>query len=368
MRPFSLLIKPAGPDCNIDCKYCFYSCKSEYFADSKHRMSDEVLETLIKDYLSLGFAQNSFAWQGGEPTLMGLDFYKRVVQLQEKYCGDSQIVSNSLQTNAILLDEQWCEFLSETNWLLGISLDGPEKYHDHYRKNFASEGTYQSVFDATELCRKHHVEFNILTLLNDRNVDSPDELFDYFVENKFKYLQFIPCVEVDPENGEIRDFSITPKQYGEFLCKIFDRWYAHGPEKISIRIIDSLMNKIVRGVHTNCSFGRSCSDYIVVEHNGDAFCCDFFVDEEFRLGNISQTPIEALAGGEIKREFAAKKNQLGNKCFLCRYCDLCRGGCPKERLILGDDYKQPSYLCQAYKMFFEHAMPRLYQLSASVMP
>lgn len=327
-------------------------------------MSEQVLEKLISSYLGLKLAANNFAWQGGEPTLMGLDFYKKVIELQQKYGCDGQVVSNALQTNGILLDDRWCEFLKKYNFLVGISLDGPKDYHDFYRLDHAGNGTFDKVTAAMENCRKGRVEFNILVLLNAKNVVAPDELFDFFTGLKIKYLQFVPCVEKDPATGEIADFSITPEQYGRFLCRLFDRWYDYGPEKLSIRIVDSIMNYLVYGRHTNCTFNRKCDDYIVIEHNGDAFCCDFFVDQQYHLGNLLDRPIEELFQSENKRQFAKQKNKIHNKCLICRYSDICRGGCLKNRIVTNDNFKNPSYFCQAYKRFFDHSLPRLSQLAA----
>jgi len=224
MRPFTLLIKPTGPDCNIACKYCFYSGKTELFGRSKHRMSDEVLDKLVNSYLRLRFDISSFAWQGGEPTLMGLDFYKKVVELQQACGGDGQLVTNALQTNGILLDEKWCSFLAQYKFLVGISCDGPKEYHDYYRRTLSGEGTFDKVMAGIENCRKHKVEFNVLVLVSAGNVEAADEIFDFFKELKIKYLQFVQCVEQDPVTGQIAGFSITARQYGEFLCRIFENW------------------------------------------------------------------------------------------------------------------------------------------------
>jgi uncharacterized protein len=329
-------------------------------------MSNEVLDRMIKDYLALGFRVSSFAWQGGEPTLMGPDFYKKVVELQKKHGRDGQVVSNALQTNGILLDEKWCEFLSEYKFLVGISLDGPKQYHDFYRLDKAGNGTFDRVMATIENCRKHRVKFNILVLLNDKNVGVPDELFDFFVNQETRYLQFIPCVEKDPFTGNIADFSITSKQYGNFLRRIFDRWYEYGPEKLSIRIVDSVLNYIIHGIHTNCTFARRCNDYIVIEYNGDAFCCDFFVNNQYRLGNVLQSPIEELFKSETKNHFSGHKTNIHNKCLICRHSDICRGGCLKDRIAASNVFINPSYFCQAYKEFFDHAMPRLQQLAARI--
>ena len=366
-KPFTLLIKPAGPDCNMACRYCFYACKSEMFDGPAHRMSDGVLEHLVESYLECGFEQSGFAWQGGEPTLMGLDFYKRLVQLQKQYGKPGQIISNALQTNGILLDDAWCSFLAEYKFLTGISLDGPKEYHDHYRKDHAGNGTFDRVMAGIEACRRNNAEYNILVLLNRINVQHPDELFDFFIENGVHFLQFVPCVEQAEDNPQkAAPYSITPKEYGSFMSRIFDRWLDYGVQKLSVRLFDTLLSFLLGGPHTECTFGRQCADYIVIEHNGDAFCCDFYVTGDSRLGNIMETPIEQLAGGETKRKFNRRKMEIDNKCLVCRYLDICRGGCPKDRAMLTGTHKAPSYFCEGYKIFFDHALPRLRAIAQNV--
>lgn len=360
VKPFTLLIKPAGPDCNIACRYCFYTCKADFFGGNVHRMSDEILEQLVKSYLKLGFDRNHFAWQGGEPTLMGLDFYKRAVELQKQYAEPDRIVTNALQTNGILLDEKWCQFLTEHHFLCGISLDGPKEYHDVYRKDRAGNGTFERVMNGIKNCDKCNTQFNILVLLNNVNVRYPDELFDFYTGMGIEYLQFVPCVEKSPDDPQkAAPFSITPSEYGQFLCRLFDRWMDYGIKQLSIRLFDTMLSFLMGALHTECTFARRCADYIVIEHNGDAYCCDFYVTNETKLGNIMNTPVEKLANSQLKREFAHKKMEIDNKCLICRYLDLCRGGCPKNRAALADTHKAPSYFCESYKMFFAHALPRL---------
>ena len=325
-------------------------------------MSETVLEAMVRDYLGLGFSVNNFAWQGGEPTLMGLDFFRRVTELQQQYGQDGQAVGNALQTNGVLLDSKWCQFLHEYKFLLGISLDGPQHLHDYYRRTRGGQGTYEQVMTGIVHCRAHRVEFNILVLLNDRNVAAPDELFDFFVEQEFLFLQFIPCVERDPQTNRPTEFSITPQQYGDFLCRLFDRWMEYGPDKLSIRLFDSVMSYYVNGRHSNCTFGPRCDDYVVVEHNGEVFCCDFYVEDKWCLGNLLEKPVGELYGGERKREFARRKSIVSNKCFVCRYFPVCRGGCPRDRMVLGGDVKTLNYYCAGYKQFFDHASTMLRQL------
>ncbi|MHC4394966.1 MAG: anaerobic sulfatase maturase [Planctomycetota bacterium] len=364
MQPFTLLIKPSGSDCNLDCKYCFYKDRVPQVGQGKQRMNNKVLEKLIKDYLQLGFPVSGFAWQGGEPTLMGLDFYKKVVELQKKYGSAGQQVSNALQTNAILLDEKWCRFLHNNKFLAGISIDGPKEFHDYYRIDHSGRGTFDKVIRAIQACKEYKVEFNTLTLLNNKNVEHPDRLFDFFIENGIRYLQFIPCIETDPATGRIADFSVTPQQYGQFLCRTFDRWYDYGPAKLSIRDFDSTLSYCLSGKHTICTFDKQCSQYIVVEHTGDCFCCDFFVEPKWQLGNIFQTPIKKLAAGSKKRAFARAKQNLCNKCLLCRALDFCRSGCMKDRL--DPNRGQESYFCESYRRFFDYAMPRFMQIAAKI--
>jgi len=367
MQPFTLLIKPSGSDCNVDCEYCFYKARAPQVGQGRQRMSLEVLEKLVKDYMQLRFALAGFAWQGGEPTLMGLDFYEKTVELQKKYGVPGQEVGNSLQTNAILLNDKWCRFLHENKFLVGVSIDGPKEFHDHYRLDHSGSGTFDRVMRAIESCKEHQVEFNTLTLINAKNVAHPEEVFDFLVGLGVKFLQFIPCVEVEPATGKIADFSITPEQYGEFLCRLFDRWYEHGPRNVSIRDFDSILSYYLTGRNTICTFDKQCSQYIVIEHTGDAFCCDFFVEPKWRLGNIFETPIEKLAASSMKRAFARAKQNLCNKCIVCRHLAVCRGGCMKDRVPFDkDNFGTESYFCEAYKRFFDHATPRFMQLAARI--
>ena len=368
MQPFTLLIKPSGSDCNIDCRYCFYKCRAPEIGQGRQRMSDEVLDKLVTDYMKLGFQMSGFAWQGGEPTLMGLDFYKKAVELQKAHGVAGQEVGNSLQTNAILLDDDaWCEFLRDSKFLVGVSIDGPKELHDRYRLDLGGHGTWERVMSAIERMKAFGVQYNTLSLVNNLTADHADEVFDFLIDLPMRYLQFIPCVEVDPETDEIADFSVTPQQYGDFMCRIFDRWVDFGPEKLSIRDFDSILTHCVGGRHTICTFDRQCSQYIVIEHAGDVYPCDFFVEPKWHLGNIFETPIETLAASAKKKTFARKKQNLCNKCLVCRHLAVCRGGCMKDRAPFDkNDYGRESYFCESYRQFFDYALPRFMQLAAQV--
>jgi len=366
MQPFTLLIKPSGSDCNLECKYCFYKNRAPEIGTGRQRMSEQTLQKLIQDYMKLQFPVAGFSWQGGEPMLMGLDFYKRAVELQKKYGSPGRTVSNALQTNAVLIDEKWCEFLHENQFLVGISIDGPKEFHDYYRIDHSGKGSFDKVVRAIEVCKKYEVEFNVLVLVNRKNADYPDKIFDFFVEKGINYLQFIPCVEKDPSTGQIADFSVTPKQLGRFLCRLFDRWYEYGPQKLSVRDFESILSFCLTGRHTICTFARECSQYIVVEHTGDCFPCDFFVEPKWKLGNIFETPIEKIARSEKKRAFARAKKNLTNKCLVCPHLDLCRGGCMKDKSVIDENWRCESYFCQAYKTFFDYTMPRFMSLAAEI--
>jgi len=367
MQPFDLLIKPSGSDCNLDCEYCFYKHRVPELGRGRQRMSEEVLDRLIKDYMQLDFPIAGFTWQGGEPTLMGIDFYRRVVELQKKYGRPGRQVGNALQTNAVLLNDEWCRFLHDNKFLLGVSIDGPKEFHDYYRLDHSGAGTFDKVIQAIEKCKEYKVEFNTLTLLNAKNVEHPDRIFDFLVGLGVKFMQFIPCMEFDPSTGKIADFSVTPQQYGEFLCRLFDLWYEYGPMNLSIRDFDSILSYYISGRHMICTYRRRCSQYIVIEHNGDAFCCDFFVNLDWRLGNIQETPIKELAANGKKQKFARTKQNLSNKCLLCSHLSVCRGGCLKDRTAFGkNDFNRESYFCQAYKRFFDYTKSRFIQLAAKI--
>jgi len=401
MQPFTLLIKPSGSDCNVACEYCFYRCRAAEIGQGRQRMSDEVLHRLVKDYMELRFPMSGFAWQGGEPTLMGLDFYRKAVEWQVKYGVSGQQVGNSLQTNAILLEDEWCRFLHDARFLVGISIDGPRELHDHYRLDLGGHGTWDRVMRAIDCCKRREVEFNTLTLVNNLTAEHPDEIFDFLLDLGVRYLQFIPCVEVDPQTGQIAAFSVSPEQYGRFLCRIFDRWLEVGPDKLSIRDFDSLLSYCIGGRHTICTFDRQCSQYVVIEHTGDVFPCDFFVEPQWRLGSILETPIQELAASAKKRVFARKKQNLCNKCLVCRHLAVCRGGCMKDRAPRGEDVppwrpagvlpgregqgqdalatedkgrmpsprdslSRESYFCESYQQFFDYALPRLMQVAAKI--
>lgn len=321
-------------------------------------MSDTTLETLIRDAMRAGIT--TFSWQGGEPTMMGLDFYKRVVELEIKHGLPGSTIANALQTNGVLLDSKWARFLAEYKFLIGLSIDGPKRLHDHYRKDSQGKGTFDRVMNAAKILRDNGVEFNVLTLLNDRNVREPDAIYDFLTANEISYMQFVPCVEPGGKN-QASTFSITPEDYGEFLVRVFDRWVEDFP-RISIRDFDDLLMRELSQKPGTCTVSDRCGSYVVVEHNGDVFACDFFVTTKWRLGNLLETPLKEIIASEKLEEFAQAKTELGPACKACAYLNKCYGGCQKHRIVIGGDPTGPSHFCKAYKRLYGHVatvMPRL---------
>lgn len=336
-------------------------------------MSDRVLDEMIRQAMEIGVT--TFSWQGGEPAMMGLDFYRKAVEAEIKYGSPGTVVANALQTNAVLLDRKWAEFLAEYRFLVGASIDGPARLHDHYRKDAGGRGTHARVMEATRILREHGVEVNALVLLNDRNVKEPDEVYNFLKDNEFYFMQFVPCVEpggasTDAEHGPATNprkrapasFSITPEDYGAFLVRVFDLWAADFPG-VSVRDFDDLLLRELGRPPGTCMVSDHCADYVVIEHNGDVFCCDFFVNAGWRLGNILETPLSEIVQSERLREFRQAKAKLGAKCAGCEYLGSCYGGCQKHRVVLGGETTDASYFCAAYKMLYKHALPKMPRLA-----
>ena len=355
----SVLVKPAGPDCNLRCNYCFYRQKAGLFTGKSHRMTDKVLETVIRDCMAMGC--NTFSWQGGEPTMLGLDFFRKVVELEMRHGLPGTSVANALQTNGTLLDAGWARFLAQYSFLVGLSIDGPARLHDHYRKDIHGKGTHKRIMTTAKLLRDHGVEFNVLVLLNDLNVKEPDAVYDFLKEQDIAFMQFVPCVEPGGK-GQPAPFSIAPEAYGEFLVRVFDRWVEDFPN-VSIRDFDDLLARELNRPPGTCTVSERCGSYVVIEHNGEVFTCDFFVTPKFRLGNMMETPLADLVHSERLEEFALAKAMLGEICQACPFLDRCFGGCQKHRIVLGGDPTDPSYFCKAYRRLFAHAAPQMPELA-----
>lgn len=365
-RNFTLLIKPASADCNLRCSYCFYLEKHSLYPDTNvHRMSDEVLERMISSYLATVQPAYSFGWQGGEPTIMGLDFFKKVTALQQKYGKPGSMVSNGLQTNATLIDDAMAEHFAEYHFLLGVSLDGPEALHNKYRLTRGGEGTHHKVLEGIEHLKKHNVEFNILVLVSTANVDYPEEVYDYLTGSGFFYHQYIPCVEFD-ENGKPLPWTITGEQWGSFLNRVYDRWFEKDTRKVSIRAFDALLDLEVNNRTSMCTLGTNCRQYFVVEHNGDVYPCDFFVEPDLRLGNIFSDSWNKMINSERYKNFGRQKSRWNERCVHCPYLKYCAGDCLKHRLPVGGSPKTLSWLCRGFEMFLQHALPGLKSLADTI--
>jgi uncharacterized protein len=342
----SLLIKPAGPDCNLACRYCFYLEKAELFDTGPHRMSDAVLQETVRQTMQQGGAQINFGWQGGEPLLMGRDFFQRALRYQSYFGRPGQAVGNGMQTNGTLIDDNWAAFLADAQFLVGLSLDGPEAVHDHYRRSRNEAGTWQRVTQSRDRLLQAGVAVNALIVVNDYSVRFPQEIYTFHKQSGLAYMQFIPCTE--PES-----FAVPAESYGSFLCTLLDLWLADfrfGKPMVSIRWFDSLFYTWVNLPAPECTLLRECGNYVVVEHNGDVYSCDFYVEPPWRLGNVMQDRLTDLLNSDQQNRFGSRKAQWPEKCGRCPWFKHCYAACPRERRLPG-----PSSLCSAYETFFSYA-------------
>lgn len=361
----SVLIKPAGPDCNLRCSYCFYLKKAETLGSSpKHRMNERILKEVISQVMTQGERQVSFGWQGGEPTLMGQSFYERAVAFQQRY-GKNQSVANALQTNGMLIDRHWAQFLKTYNFLVGLSIDGPEEIHNRYRLTSSCKGSWSRVVESAKLLLDTGVAVNALTVINDYSVSFPEEIYRFHKDLGLRFMQFIPCIEFDPSgSSRLAPFSVSAKDYGNFLCSIFDQWLADfkdGQPTTSIRYFESLLYCYMGLEAPECTLKKICGDYLVIEHNGDVYSCDFFVEPAWFIGNISSQRLVDMLNSPLQQEFGLHKGMLDDQCKSCRWLKFCYGGCPKDRLNNPENNKLSAF-CQPYQLFFKHADKRLRSL------
>jgi uncharacterized protein len=358
-RISSLLIKPASALCNLDCAYCFYLDRETdpYSGIAQRRMTEETLEKIVKGFLEYSYPASTFAFQGGEPTLAGLRFFERLVELQIAYGRDGQSVSNALQTNGMLLDENWCKLFRQYNWLIGISMDGPAQIHDLYRKNRGGAGTWRRVMQSIELMQKHHVEFNVLCVLNSANVGRPKEIYKFFRSIGVDNVQFIPLAEFGP-GGEPMPYTVTPEQYGRFLCETFDLWWPHR-RKMRIRSFDNLAEALAGQPPGSCTMRESCDSYVVVEYNGDVYPCDFFVEGGWKLGNLNTDTFFQIARTRARAEFSRTKAIPHPACTECEFEQICCRGCPHTRHAPRKDFQDLDYFCASYKMLYQRAVKPL---------
>jgi uncharacterized protein len=380
-RAFHVMTKPIGPLCNLDCKYCFYLEKEKmYPANERFRMSDEMLERYIREYIgSQDVPEVSFAWQGGEPTLMGVDFFRRVVELQACHAGGKRI-TNALQTNGTLLDDEWCEFLAENQFLVGLSVDGPAELHDFYRVDKRGAPSFERVMRGLGFLKKHAVEFNTLTVVNAANSKHPLAVYRFLKEIGSTFIQLIPLVEragagIDvgfpndlappPDAGrsqgaaEVTEWTVRPDDFGMFLCTIFDEWVRKDVARHFVQLFDVALG-IWAGMGSSlCVFAEKCGDALAMEHNGDVFSCDHFVYPKYRLGNLLNDSLRGMVDSAQQRKFGSDKaDTLPAYCRRCEVRFACNGECPKHRFVTTPDGENGlNYLCAAYKRFFTHINP-----------
>lgn len=364
----TLLVKPAGPDCNLSCEYCFYLGKAELFGPKKtHRMTEAILEELVRQAMHQAGREINFVWQGGEPMLMGLDFYSKAVDLQQKH-GRGQTVGNGLQTNGLLIDDQWARFLRSYQWLVGLSLDGPRHVHDHHRKTRGGKGTWQRIEGSAKRLLDAGVAVNALVVVTDYSVRFAHEIYQYHKNLGLTHMQFIPCVEADKKDpNSVSSFSVASEPYGRFLCQLFDLWmddFTGLTPATSIRFFDSIFYRYMGLSAPECTLLPECGNYVVVEHNGAVFCCDFFVQPEWRLGNVMESNLSGMLNSQKQWQFGRRKAYVPGACAHCRWLSHCRGGCPKDRLR-GTGAKEQNHLCLAYKTFFEYSDERFRNLAES---
>jgi uncharacterized protein len=365
---YSLLIKPASADCNLRCPYCFYLDRGGLYPEAvTHRMSDEVLLRTVRSYLETEQPVYSFVWQGGEPLLMGGAFYERVTDLQLAYARRGANVSNAVQTNGTLLSDRLARQFRACRFLTGVSLDGPEALHDAARVDLSGGGSHRKVLDGIACLKRNGAEFNLLALVSKHNVRHPVEVYDYLVGVVgASFVQFIECVELDGQ-GRAAPYCVEPAEWGSFLCAIFDRWYGSDTRKVSVRLFDTILAKLVTGRDICCTAGLDCRQYFVVEYNGDVYPCDFHVLPELRLGNVLTDTWEELAEGERFKSFGERKRRTHAACSSCDYFALCAGDCPKNRVgHTAGAASALSYLCAGWKTFYAYTLPRFEELAAKV--
>jgi len=360
---FHIMAKPTGAVCNLACKYCFFLTKEKLYPGSRFRMTDEVLENYIRQYIEAQqIPEVTIAWQGGEPTLMGLDFFQRSIELERKYQKQGTTIQHSMQTNGVLLNDEWCEFFREHNFLIGISIDGPREMHDAYRVDKGGNPTFDRVMRGVRLLQKHKVEFNVLATVHAGNGDHPQEVYRFFRDELgTDFIQFIPIVERDNETGfqegnTVTERTVTGEQYGKFLIAIFDEWVKRDVGRVFVQIFDVALAAWVGQIGALCIFAPTCGNALALEHTGDLYSCDHFVEPKYLLGNIQENEMVKLVASDKQRKFGQDK--LDTLPRFCRQCEVrfaCHGGCPKNRII-ETPAGEPglNYLCAGYKAFFSH--------------
>ncbi|MDH2997726.1 anaerobic sulfatase maturase [Pasteurellaceae bacterium LFhippo2] len=360
---FHLMAKPSSFHCNIKCEYCFYLNKEEIVTHQTRFMSDETLENYVRNYIeSQAHNTVNFVWQGGEPTLLGLDFFKQAVRFQQKFA-NGKTITNAFQTNGIALNHQWAEFFKQHNFLLGISIDGLAEIHNKYRISVNGQPTFERVAHAIELLKQHQVEFNTLTVVNDQNWDKGKQTYQALKALGSTFMQFIPIVETGAcrSSTNIQNFSVPQQGYGRFLVDVFQEWLKEDVGKVFVIEFDNLLGQWLGYPSSSCVHQQTCGSSMITEANGDVYSCDHFVYPEYKVGNLNQQPLAEIALSDAQHQFGqAKKTTLTRYCQSCSLQKLCHGGCPKHRILslAGEEFKH-NYLCQSYQLFFRQTAPTM---------
>ncbi|MEO8410799.1 MAG: anaerobic sulfatase maturase [Propionivibrio sp.] len=369
--PFHVMVKPIGAQCNLRCDYCFYLEKTELYPGRKaadYRMHDETLKTLIRAQIESrtpGQNEVTFAWQGGEPTLMGIPFFERVVKLQRKYAPKGVVISNAFQTNGVLITDDFARFFHDHQFLLGVSIDGPEQLHDRFRVDTAGRGTFNAVMAGIERLNRHQVEYNLLTVVQSDNSQHPEQVYDFLTGLGSPFLQFIPIVE-PAALTLVGSRSVSGEQWGEFLNRVFHRWRAKDIGRVYVQHFDMLLGLVLGYPASLCVHAPQCGRGLALEHNGDLFSCDHYVDREHFLGNITSKSVAEMVDSPFQRTFGEGKSMsLPDICKQCDYLGLCYGGCPKDRLVDTDTGKL-NWLCAGYKAFYEETVPYFNAMAAAL--
>lgn len=370
---FHIMLKPRGAICNLDCTYCYFLSKERLYPGSRFRMATDLLEEYTRQYIEAQrVPEVTFAWQGGEPTLMGLDFFRLAVELQQKYRRPDMTVHNALQTNGTTIDDDWCRFFKEHDFLIGLSLDGPRALHDAYRVDKGGNPTFDSVMSGLERLRKHAVEFNILTTVHAANANHPVDVYRFLRDEvRTQFIQFIPIVERDNDTGfqegeRLTARSVTGRQYGDFLVGVFDEWVRRDVGRVYVQIFDVSLAAWLGQPPGLCIFEETCGAALAMEHNGDLYACDHFVEPDYKLGNLLELPLIDMVASAQQRQFGLDKREtLPRYCRECEVRFVCNGGCPKDRTILTPDGESGlNYLCEGYKTFFNHINPAMRFMAA----
>ena len=383
-KPLYVMLKPAGSHCNLACKYCYYLEKNKLYPTAqRHLMSDEMLEQFTREYIEAQtMNQVLFTWHGGEPLLRSIDFYRKALSLQQKYAGGRRI-DNVIQTNGTLLTDEWCEFFAQNHWLVGISIDGPQPDHDHYRLTAAGKPSWKKVMQGIKLLKKHGVEWNAMAVVNAYNANHPMEFYRFFKENGCQFLQFTPIVErltrhedgrtlaslADKDEISLSEASVAPEQWGYFLCAIFDEWVRKDVGKIFVEIFDCTLANWMGISPGICAYSKECGHAGVMEHNGDVYSCDHFVFPEYKLGNIRDHSLIDMLYGEQQQEFSRlKHSSLPRQCKECDMEFACHGECPKNR-FMKDKYGDSglNYLCPGYYHYYQHVAPYMDYMKQELM-